>query len=599
MRRWAVVSVLLFSMIAASVGAIAEGAAGKSLSPGETDRQPPDTIAIEAHGESVIYGGDIPTARDEAITRAKVHALEKAIGTRIEDRFITQDSLLLHSYVKLETGGVVRAFRVVRESGDGANYVVDIEAWIVKGKDAQNAKLGDLMSNTSIIVAIPETTLGEPASTRYIQESLEEAMTHERFHLLDANQAAAIRAKEAELHRIDGDPQAARRIGLKYLSNIIVKGDVACRPRQINGKIHSGGTDATVKAVVADTAHMPFSISRRQEKGYGLNYEEACEQSREKAAEKVAAEVIENLRDYLNASKRRDRGRGQQRGRRISVPAAAELHPDVSVGRGHHERQLQRRVEVGDVPRTVQGADGVSGQPAGPLERLPLGQLLRQQHHHQSEVSMAKDDFDEFYRLLRQGDTEKWGQLSGLVVKKICEVELDLQIRLDDVQAGAFEDVKQSSLAVLTKAINSGRIKEPRSLGGSYTEMTVRCRVIEYRRRHRDAWQRAKARRRNEGEAPDTDPDTSLDAEVIEQIPGTAARFGGGRPRPSQGSGHHLRQSAQAVRAVPAYSGSVFPVQTGRRRPGFPGGRRAGGRSGSWQLHRWSEPLPAATSQAA
>lgn len=277
---------------------------GWSQSSSDPDMASTQAVTVKGCAALSVYGGDEPRTRDEAITRAKVQALEEAGGVYVDKQVLLQNTLLLHSYVKNETDGFMRGKRLIREWKEGDNLCVEIEAWIVKGDEAKKSALRSLISNTTIIVDIPETYNEEEVFTRSMEESLEDGISAAGFRLLDKAQAEVIREKEKKALQFDGDPESAKRLGLRYLSNLVVKGYAKCKDSQINGKIHSGRTNVRVKGVVSDTAAIQFPFRKSGVKGFGLDFERACEESRENAAKEAVGPVVEGLGKYLNANKR-------------------------------------------------------------------------------------------------------------------------------------------------------------------------------------------------------------------------------------------------------------------------------------------------------
>ena len=295
---------LLTLAVVVALGVLVQDAGGQSAPPDGAQEQPPDTIEVEATGEAVIFDGDVVTAREEAIVWAKVHALEEAIGNRIDSQLITHDGLLLHSYVKMESGGFVRDCDVLRERTAGGLVEVDVKASILTGQKAEAAVLQDLVSNTSIIVDIPETSLGEPSSKRYVQDELRTRLTREEFRVLDLAQAQANRETTFAQLLVEKGPQAANRMRLYNLSNLVLKGRVECNERSILDETFYAGTDVNVDAVIPDTAVTPVAESLDQVKGWARNYELACRASQKKAAKAIVQPVMEGIRRYLKSQRR-------------------------------------------------------------------------------------------------------------------------------------------------------------------------------------------------------------------------------------------------------------------------------------------------------
>lgn len=110
-------------------------------------------ITVTAIGEADIINGDKPSAKLQAVARAKWAAMEEASGVRVKSDTIVQNAVLVDEAIKNEVTGVIQNYEVTGEEEDGQTYRVMISANIVpeKAKDA----VGIIAKNTSISVMIP------------------------------------------------------------------------------------------------------------------------------------------------------------------------------------------------------------------------------------------------------------------------------------------------------------------------------------------------------------------------------------------------------------------------------------------------------------
>jgi len=64
---------------------------------GQTEPVPPggdQGIFAQATGEAAIINGDVPSARLEAIARAKWAAIEQAVGVQVKSQSLVQNAML-------------------------------------------------------------------------------------------------------------------------------------------------------------------------------------------------------------------------------------------------------------------------------------------------------------------------------------------------------------------------------------------------------------------------------------------------------------------------------------------------------------------------
>ena len=77
---------------------------------------------VESTGESAITGDDVPTARLEAIARARWDAVERVAGVETKSSSFVNDYVLLDESVIQRTSGVITESTVLAESRHGDTY---------------------------------------------------------------------------------------------------------------------------------------------------------------------------------------------------------------------------------------------------------------------------------------------------------------------------------------------------------------------------------------------------------------------------------------------------------------------------------------------
>ena len=260
--------------------------------------------AITATGYGTVIGGDTAQARDEAIIDARLRALEQVSGVHVDSRTIVENEILRDSDVWMKAGGFIKADRVLSEgpTGDG-RYRVEIEAWVAPGEVGE--RLASLASELSIVVLVAETNLGREQEQRRVENELVARLTAGGYRVLDAGQAARLRARDREAALFRGDLEATRRIGLQFLANIVLTGQVATRRGQDNQGIMSAYARATVRAIETETGRVLASLDRDRVIGFALSMEEAGVKALDKAAEPTANELVAALDEHFKRRERR------------------------------------------------------------------------------------------------------------------------------------------------------------------------------------------------------------------------------------------------------------------------------------------------------
>ena len=68
---------------------------------------------VNAEAEAAIVNNDIPSAKLEAIARAKWSAIEQVVGTEIKAQSFVQNFTLVEDVIKTKAGGVVKSYKVI------------------------------------------------------------------------------------------------------------------------------------------------------------------------------------------------------------------------------------------------------------------------------------------------------------------------------------------------------------------------------------------------------------------------------------------------------------------------------------------------------
>jgi hypothetical protein len=108
---------------------------------------------VKTDGEAAIVGGDIPSAKTEAVARAKWAAIEQTVGTEVKAGSIVQDFTLVDEIIKTQVGGVVRSYNILSQENRGDTVLVRINA-CVEPQKAQEA-VSALSLNNAVAVFIP------------------------------------------------------------------------------------------------------------------------------------------------------------------------------------------------------------------------------------------------------------------------------------------------------------------------------------------------------------------------------------------------------------------------------------------------------------
>jgi hypothetical protein len=182
----------------------------------------------ESGGEAVINGLDIPSAKAEAIARAKWAAIEHLAGVEIKSQSVAQNMTFVDEAVSKEIGGVVKSYELLSENKGIDTYTVKIKA-CVEPANAEKA-VSSLVRNNSVIVFIPvkkavsSSTEAQYEETNVLSESIISGLTESGYTVSDLSSDKPDDIVMVEQALKSGNLLTLRGLLYKFLSNIMVIG---------------------------------------------------------------------------------------------------------------------------------------------------------------------------------------------------------------------------------------------------------------------------------------------------------------------------------------------------------------------------------------
>jgi hypothetical protein len=186
------------------------------------------TKCIHAEGVAAIMNNDKPSAKLEAVARAKWTAIEQVVGTEVKAQSFVQNFTLVEDVVKTKAGGVVKSYQVVDENLKDGILHVTIKACVEPSR-AREA-VSQLGLNNSIALFIPARKPGrhgdEFEENNILSETLVAKIIEQGYSVVDVAPTQAIDAKEIEKAMRSGSTLTLRSMMYKFLSNLIIIGKV-------------------------------------------------------------------------------------------------------------------------------------------------------------------------------------------------------------------------------------------------------------------------------------------------------------------------------------------------------------------------------------
>ncbi len=271
---------------------------------------------VNAAAEAAIVNNDIPSARIEAIARAKWSAIEQVVGTEIKAQSFVQNFTLVEDVIKTKAGGVVKSFKVINQENRQESINVTINA-CVEPSGAKEA-VSQLALNNSIAVFIPARKPGrsgdEFEETNILSETLIGKITEQNYTVVDVAPTGTIDAKEIENSMKSGSTLAVRSMMYKFLSNLIIIGKVDYTISTKKGENIGYGINMPFNNVTArlnyriiaknnKTGNMEIlTAGTEQAKGLANSVEDATAEAMKELAQNLAPAILDKIATYIKGN---------------------------------------------------------------------------------------------------------------------------------------------------------------------------------------------------------------------------------------------------------------------------------------------------------
>ena len=271
---------------------------------------------VNTQGEAAIINNDLPSAKTEAIARAKWAAIEQTVGTEVKAQSFVQNFTLVEDVMKTQVGGVVKSYKVLDQTSKEDMVTVRITACIEPAK-AREA-VSSLALNNSVAVFIPARKPSrqgdEFEETNILSETLIGKLIEQNYKVVDVAPTRAIDAIEIERAVKSGSTLAVRSMMYKFLSNVIIIGKVdytisTRKGENIGYGISMPFNNVTVRLnyrIVAKnnkTGNMEIlTADTAQGKGLANSTEDAAAGALKDLAEKITPRILDKVASYIQGN---------------------------------------------------------------------------------------------------------------------------------------------------------------------------------------------------------------------------------------------------------------------------------------------------------
>ncbi|MEI6207462.1 MAG: hypothetical protein WCP20_11815 [Desulfuromonadales bacterium] len=271
-------------------------------------------VCVNATGESIVLRGDLPSAKIEAVNRAKFAAVEQVAGVDVKSRTVVEDSALLDDIITTRTRGVVTGYRIVKEAqiGDTAKVVVNVCVEPVNAREAMSS----LSLNTAISVYLPARKLTRSGKQEYddenfLSQSIIGKLAEQGYSVRDLAESHALKLKDIDAALKGGDQTSVRSLAYRYLANSILIGKVEPVASAVKGSDAGYGISMPFNAVTARLTYrlmakdssgkmVVLSAGNEEAKGLAPNQEDAYAEALKNLSEVFLPVIVDKIHSRLD-----------------------------------------------------------------------------------------------------------------------------------------------------------------------------------------------------------------------------------------------------------------------------------------------------------
>jgi len=275
---------------------------------------PAQVRCIETDGEAAVVSGDVPSARTEAVARAKWAAIEKVIGVEVRAQSIVQNMTLFDDAVKTEARGIIRDYNVLNQENRNDVMTVRIRACVEPAEARET--VSSLALNNSLAVFIPaKKPRGRGyEETNILSETLIGKLREQDYTVVDVAPTQAADAAEIESAAKTGSTVKLRSLFYKFLSNLLIIGKVDYSISTKKGEDIGYGLSMPFNNVAVRMTYRIIARNSRtggmeilwseaaQGKGLANSVEDAAAEGMRDLAEKIAPTVLEKVAKYIQGN---------------------------------------------------------------------------------------------------------------------------------------------------------------------------------------------------------------------------------------------------------------------------------------------------------
>jgi len=277
------------------------------------------TECIDTDGEAVIVSNDIPSAKAEAIARAKWSAIEQVVGVDVKAQSVVQNLQMVDEAISREIKGAISKFKVLGQKVTEETITVSINACVEATKAKET--VAGLAQNSALAVFIlakdaPSDADGSYQESNALSETLIGNLTSQGYTVIDIAPTQALDSKVVDATIRSGKLIELRPLMYKFLTNIMLIGKVDYTVSTKKGQDIGYGISMPFNNVTARLTYRMISknasgnlvileAGTEQGKGLASSVEDAAAESLQDLAKKLTPTILDKVGKHLKGVAKR------------------------------------------------------------------------------------------------------------------------------------------------------------------------------------------------------------------------------------------------------------------------------------------------------
>jgi hypothetical protein len=287
--------ILLFLLMYSYAHAVDAVSKGKS----EVSQKPQTNSLLDlitGNGSaSILESVDIEEAKEKALEMAKNEAVLKVVGLYVNSEVLTKEKENILKTLKPKQDEVIDKYDIIsEEKGEDGFYRVKINAR-VKEETVKTLLMKNLYDDR-VIVVTSEKNLGNVLKRHILEHELINRIKNKGYLIVDyrtLKNDKRVRQLESAIRQ--GDTTSVKKMGIYYLTDIVVVGYIESEFSEVTKNIYSAHATGQVKIHRVGSEKEIVSLTKHNVKGFGSDEEKAGLDALKKISNEIAEEGVKGL----------------------------------------------------------------------------------------------------------------------------------------------------------------------------------------------------------------------------------------------------------------------------------------------------------------